>query len=144
GEVATTTPPAVEPTDEPAANGEATVAAVPPAPETTPAPGAEATTAEQQASLDAMVESRGAQTAAVSDKLKELEGRMLPEFTKPLEEQPIAEMIREYEAIQRQPLPAVDRQIVRMRLAALHKNQGIADTLKTIRETRQSLTPVEE
>ncbi len=101
-------------------------------------------TQEQRDQLDAMVESGGAQSAAVSDKLKELEGRMLPEFTKPLEEQPIAEMIREYEAIGRQPLPAVDRQIVRMRLAALQKNQRIAETLRSIHEARENLTPIEE
>ena len=68
----------------------------------------------------------------------------MPEFTKPLEDQPIEQMIREYETIQRQPLPAVDRQIVRMRLAALKKNQGIAQTLKDIRATQASMTPAQE
>src|SRR5690606_22060354 len=119
-------------------------AIIPDAPVADATPGTEATTAEQQAKLDEMVESGGVQTAAVSDKLKELEGRMLQEFTKPLEDQPIEQMIREYESIQRQPLPAVDRQIVRMRLAALHKNLGIAETLKSIQATQQSLSPTEQ
>jgi hypothetical protein len=82
-------------------------------------------------------------TAAVSDRLRALEERMIPVFFKPLEEQPFDQMIREYEAIQREPLPAIDRQIVRQRLAALQRNRDIAQTLARIHESTATTTDVQ-
>lgn len=119
-----------------------TAAQAPEAPATPEAP----LTPAQQEQVASQVAPGGAgfDSRATSERLRALESKMLPEFAKPLEEQPIAEMIREYEIINRQPLPAVDRQIVRMRLAALKRNQGYAETLKQIRETQQNLTPAEE
>lgn len=83
------------------------------------------------------------QTAAVSDKLKALEQQMIPLFFKPLEQQPVDDMIKQYEAIQREPLPAMDKQIVKMRLAALQKNKGLKETLSSIQAAQANPVQVQ-
>ncbi|MFW6060373.1 MAG: SH3 domain-containing protein [Phycisphaeraceae bacterium] len=80
-------------------------------------------------------------TPAVSDRLKRVERQNIPLFMKPLEEQPLEEMIADYEALEQEMagLPAVDQRIVRMRLAALRRNQQLAETLGRINQARQSI-----
>lgn len=157
---------AIEPTPEPAAptiepaptetaatepvETTAPTAALPPAEQPQPEPtvqpeaGQARAQAQPEPAEDEPVMSKAANfhSAAVSDKLRALENRMVPLFFKPLEQQPIDEMIREYEAIQREPLPAIDRQIVKMRLAALQRNKDIAQTLAQIQEATSS-TPTQ-
>jgi hypothetical protein len=76
------------------------------------------------------------ETQAISDRLRQLEKQMLPHFNKPLQKQPLAKMIAAYQQIQKTDLPAVDRRIVRARLAALKRNQELAKTLSNIEQVQ--------
>lgn len=154
--------PAPEPDIEAAVEPEPTtptesMAAAPPVPapapepdvtvEPAPAPAPVAEVEPEPATTTAAAATRPAPTSfesqAISDKLKDVERRMMPLFAQPLEDQPFDQMIREYESLQRQPLPAADRQIVAARLAALRRNKDIGETLRQIRETTAQTAEVE-
>ncbi len=82
----------------------------------------------------------GIETSAVSESLRQVEQKNIPLFMKPLEEQPFDEMIADYQQLQSQAtdLPTTDRQIIRLRLAVLHRNQELARTLEKIKQARQA------
>jgi uncharacterized protein YgiM (DUF1202 family) len=83
------------------------------------------------------------QTKAVSDTLRQIEQQMLPHFDKPLEEQPLDEMIAAYERAQQQDLPRMDQRITQYRLRTLRHNRRIAEALADIEQVEQNAEPVE-
>jgi uncharacterized protein YraI len=93
-------------------------------------------TEAQAGDLDAM-KGGSVQTQAVSDKLRQVEQKMLPLFNQPLEQQPLEKMIQRYQELQQQDLPGVDQRIVRARLAALKRNKELAQALNQIDQVQQ-------
>lgn len=76
---------------------------------------------------------------AQTDDLSTLEARMLPLFMKPVEEQPIDEMVLAYKQLEAQgELSPSDRRIVAMRLVALERNRKLAAALRDIAEARRA------
>lgn len=76
--------------------------------------------------------------APATDALSELEARMLPLFMKPVEEQPIDEMVLAYKQLSLQrDLSRSDRRIIAMRLVALERNRKLASALRGIAEARK-------
>lgn len=99
--------------------------------------------------LESLNKPSSIQTAARSPKLQALEARVLPYFDEPLEQQPIAKMIREYQAIQSDStLTRSDQVIVAQRLTQLRRNQRLAELLITTdratRRTEHTVTAVRE
>ncbi|MEX0886790.1 MAG: SH3 domain-containing protein [Phycisphaeraceae bacterium] len=78
------------------------------------------------------------ETPAVSEALRSVERRMLPLLHRPIDEQPVDEMIEAYQAVAREAeLPHADQRIVAHRLAALERNQRLARVLARVRQARQ-------
>jgi len=77
---------------------------------------------------------------AESDDLATVDKQMLPLFEKPLEEQPIDQMIAAYRGFQGdESLSPTDNRLVRLRLAALAHNKKV---LEAIRRTDQTLAEI--
>lgn len=92
-----------------------------------------------------MVKGDDVPAVAESANLAQVEAKMLPLFMKPVEQQPIAEMIAAYTAVQNQPnLSAADKQIVQMRLMALDRNHQLAEALKEIAIARKQAQAAED
>ena len=85
------------------------------------------------------------ETPAVSPALRKVEMAELPLFSKPIAKQPLAKMKAAYETVsQDASLPAFDREIVRMRLAMIARNQRIAKTLESINAVQASVDASEK
>lgn len=84
---------------------------------------------------------KGGEEPAVVDTedLSQLEARMLPLFMKPVEEQPIDEMVLAYKQLQSSgELTPSDQRIIAMRLVALERNRKLASALRDIAEARRA------
>lgn len=70
------------------------------------------------------------ETPAKSDTLKKLELELLPYFSLPVDDQPIEYMMQEYRQLQSDDsLPAIDQQIIDVRLRIIERRKQIKETL---------------
>ena len=84
---------------------------------------------------------------AESEALAELEARAVPLMKKPVEEQPIAELMRDYRELleeQGDALSADERQLVSLRLTVLERNQQLRAALAEIEKSRERPEPAED
>ena len=98
---------------------------------------AEADAAEERAP-EAVAAAEPVDTPAITPELREVERAMLPLLRKPIDAQPVDEMIQAYRAVaDAVELPSADQRVLAHRLAALERNQRLAQTLARIREVRR-------
>jgi hypothetical protein len=71
--------------------------------------------------------------------LQEVEQRILPMFSQPVEDQPLDEMQAAYEELNVDNLPGDDQAIVRVRLLAIERNRAVAETLEQVRQARSEI-----
>lgn len=149
-------PAAVEPVTAAAAPPDAAQAAV--LPDLVPSEASEQTASPQEAQAQAQppatqpVEAAQAadgsptiSTPAISEALRAVELENLPLFLKPLEEQPIDQMIAQYEAVAAEAqLSRFDQRIVEQRLAALRRNRELAQMLRQIAQARQEVEQTQQ
>jgi uncharacterized protein YgiM (DUF1202 family) len=78
------------------------------------------------------------QTPAQSPELRALEARAIPQMLQPVEQQPIDELIAAYQQLSgNDQLPAIDQQVIAIRLAALQRNQQLAQAIREIAAARE-------
>jgi hypothetical protein len=88
---------------------------------------------------------KGFEIEAVSDRVKQLDGRMKASLDLPLEDQPTDELLAAYREAQLDPqLPPLDREIVKFRIATLQRNKALADGLRQLRDAKDSVAAARE
>ncbi|MEM9347300.1 MAG: hypothetical protein AAGB26_11860 [Planctomycetota bacterium] len=78
------------------------------------------------------------ETPARSDALKELEMKVLPYFSLPIEKQPLDKMAAAYQNIQAYDLPNIDEQIVEVRLRLIERRQQIVSTMERAKDAQEA------
>ncbi len=117
----------------------------PPAPEQiTPAekPAIEPAPATDVAPAEIVMEEKGGsepETVITNGSLAEVEKQTLPLFLKPVDEQPIDQMLAAYEGLDKSQLSVQEKQLVALRIAVLKRNEKLAATLKQFEAEKKQM-----
>ncbi|MCC6679386.1 MAG: hypothetical protein IT445_00640 [Phycisphaeraceae bacterium] len=136
--------PAVAPT-EPATPAEP-VTEAPTTPEPiaatrTEAPAIESAPAAEEAPAVVVMEEKGGEpeTVITNNSLAELEKQTLPLFLKPVDEQPIDQMLAAYQGLDQSQMTGSEKLLVAQRIAVLKRNEKLAATLKQFEAEKKQM-----